>query len=110
MEKEIKIKTIFFILLGIWAIDFILTIIGVKLFGFNENNPIMSTLIGSVGFFGIFIMASSTFLFMSFLFHKVSYNRYNKKPNMALFTGLSVFCLIEFYAIVNNFYWLVSTI
>lgn len=103
-----KIKTIFTILAGIWLIDFILTIIGVYFFGFFETTTI-TRFFFSKGIPGIlsFAVLIPMFIFIqSFLIHKVSYNKYNKKPFLTLMNGLSVFCLIEIYAIINNLYWL----
>lgn len=104
-----KIKTIFMILAGIWLIDFILTIIGVHFNGFFEVNPIARFFFdrGIYGILPFFLLTFGFIFIQSFSLHKVSYNKYNKKPLFTLIIGLSVFCLIEFYAIINNLYWLI---
>ena len=104
-----KFKTIFLILLGIWLIDFILTIIGIKIFGFYETNPTFRYFLGKgtfglISFFSIKLLA--TYLF-SILIFKMSYNKYNKSPNLTLFVFLSIFFIFYLYATINNVYLLI---
>ena len=103
-----KTRNIFLILVSIWLIDFVLTIIGVHFNGFYETNPITRFFFdkGIPGILSFFFLTPIFIFIQSFLIHKVSYNKYNLKPNFTLITGLSVFCLVEFYAIINNLYWL----
>jgi hypothetical protein len=106
--KKIKTKNIFVILISIWLIDFLLTILGVNILGFTEKNPISSLFLNNYGIIGFLMLGIIGTFMISFLLFKVSYNKYNKTPMISLITGISVFCTIEFYAIINNLYWILK--
>lgn len=99
-----KKQTIFLILFLIWSIDFILTIIGVRLFGFYETNQIFSYFInkGLVGIMSFFILKLSGTYLLTLLVFKMSYNKYNKSPNLTLSIFIAIWAAYYLAATINN--------
>ena len=105
METE----EIFKIFAGIWAIDFITTVIALNFYlNMVERNPIAKFFYdkGLVGFIIFFTLAMIGLLIMSYRIRKTSYNKYNSEPELTWKIGVFVFCSIEIIVIINNMYWL----
>lgn len=110
---EVKLRHIFFILAGIWTIDFITTIIALNFFtGFVEASALPAYLF-SLGWYGWFISFFLT-MFILFIFTLVigfaglQVKKLEDEKNvvgyynfyLAFVTG--IFCGLEILVIINN--------
>lgn len=104
-----KTKNIFFILFGIWIIDFLTTIISLNfLNGFQESNLISNYLysLGFKGYLLFFLMALIFIFILSFFLLKIySYleKKWDKKRAfLIIIIPIVIFVLLELYCIINN--------
>ena len=110
-KNEIKIKNIFMIFIILWVMDFVLTFIALNFSNnFVEINPIARFFygMGFSGFLLFFVIVFFYFLILSYSLHKISYNKYNRKPELTMKVGLFVYLIISITIILNGAYWLIT--
>jgi len=102
-----KLQHIFFIIMGVWTIDFLITIIALNYFGLSEFNKISNYFYsyGIMGYIVVFIFACFILWILSWVIWKYSNYKSNKDSKYIVFIPLGLFVLIEIIVIIHNF-WL----
>jgi len=114
---DIKIKTLFIIFLGVWTIDFLTTLWGVAIIKtMDEANPIPAFFynMGWYGWIIFYLIAMIVFFLFSLMTINFknslskNYIKNNKKDRgwIIVFIGITLFCTLEFFVIINNLYWI----
>ena len=101
---KMRLSNIFFILAGIWTIDFFITILALNYFGLYEMNIISSKLytLGVIGYILTFVL-NCLFLFgISYIIHYISKKESNKYKKLNIYLPLSIFVVIEVIVIIHN--------
>ena len=101
---KMRLSNIFFILAGIWTIDFFITILALNYFGLYEMNIISSKLY-SMGIFGYMLVFILNYLFLfgiSYVIYYLSKKESNKYKKLNLYLPLSIFVFIEVIVIIHN--------
>lgn len=102
-----KLSNIFFILMGVWTIDFLVTIIALNYYGLSEFNKISNYLYnyGVIGYMISFVFTCIVLLLLSWVIWKYSNYKSNKDSKYIVFIPIGLFVLVEIIVIIHNF-WL----
>jgi len=112
-QLKIKLRYVFFILVGIWTVDFITTIIALNFFiGFSEANKCAAYLfnLGWYGWFISFFLTMSMLFLFTFILGYIgkSFKKLEEKKNVVGYYNLylafvtGIFVGFEILVIINN--------
>lgn len=105
-----KLKTIFFILVGVWSLDFLSTIIGINFFNGIYEKIFVPSWFFSLGLLGwvLFALFAISLLFFSSCFFTYFQNCLNKEKDglgfMVTYTPIVIFGIFELFVLFNNLF------